>query len=92
MRVLQVHGDGSLVGLDDDENTHCTILYNDETHTFEQASERTTNRDCDKTHNLTFILFYPISRGHSNTGYTDPNVDCEVLAEGRRRVRDEYRS
>uniref|UniRef100_A0A2M4A3M0 E3 ubiquitin-protein ligase n=2 Tax=Anopheles triannulatus TaxID=58253 RepID=A0A2M4A3M0_9DIPT len=41
MRVLQVHG--SLVGLVDEENSHCTILYNDETHTFEQVIQTLTS-------------------------------------------------
>ncbi|XP_052865271.1 E3 ubiquitin-protein ligase UBR1 [Anopheles cruzii] len=43
MRVLQMHSDGNLVELDDEENSHCTILYNDETHTFEQVIQTLTS-------------------------------------------------
>ncbi|XP_053659304.1 E3 ubiquitin-protein ligase UBR1 [Anopheles marshallii] len=37
MQTLQMHATGNLTECEDDEHTHCTILYNDETHTFEQV-------------------------------------------------------
>ncbi|XP_041778296.1 E3 ubiquitin-protein ligase UBR1 [Anopheles merus] len=43
MQMLQMHGTGNCPELEDDENTHCTILYNDETHTFEQVIQTLTS-------------------------------------------------
>ncbi|XP_050074197.1 E3 ubiquitin-protein ligase UBR1 [Anopheles maculipalpis] len=43
MQTLQMHGTGNLPEWEDDENTHCTILYNDETHTFEQVIQTLTS-------------------------------------------------
>uniref|UniRef100_A0A182PI15 E3 ubiquitin-protein ligase n=1 Tax=Anopheles epiroticus TaxID=199890 RepID=A0A182PI15_9DIPT len=43
MQTLQVHSFGNIPDLEDDENTHCTILYNDETHTFEQVIQTLTS-------------------------------------------------
>uniref|UniRef100_A0A182JY28 E3 ubiquitin-protein ligase n=1 Tax=Anopheles christyi TaxID=43041 RepID=A0A182JY28_9DIPT len=43
MQTLQMHGTGNYPELEDDENTHCTILYNDETHTFEQVIQTLTS-------------------------------------------------
>ncbi|KFB52247.1 ubiquitin ligase E3 alpha [Anopheles sinensis] len=43
MRVLKMDSDGSYSELDDDDNTHCTVLYNDETHTFEQVIQALTS-------------------------------------------------
>uniref|UniRef100_A0A182R7J8 E3 ubiquitin-protein ligase n=1 Tax=Anopheles funestus TaxID=62324 RepID=A0A182R7J8_ANOFN len=43
MQTLQMYGTGNLPEWEDDENTHCTILYNDETHTFEQVIQTLTS-------------------------------------------------
>uniref|UniRef100_A0AAG5DQH5 E3 ubiquitin-protein ligase n=1 Tax=Anopheles atroparvus TaxID=41427 RepID=A0AAG5DQH5_ANOAO len=43
MRVLKMDSDGSYSELDDMVNTHCTVLYNDETHTFEQVIQALTS-------------------------------------------------
>lgn len=38
MKTLQIQSESSLVECGvDDEDIYCTILYNDETHTFEQV-------------------------------------------------------
>uniref|UniRef100_A0A182W515 E3 ubiquitin-protein ligase n=1 Tax=Anopheles minimus TaxID=112268 RepID=A0A182W515_9DIPT len=43
MQTLQMHGIGNLPEWEDNEYTHCTILYNDETHTFEQVIQTLTS-------------------------------------------------
>lgn len=45
VKTLQIQSDSSLAELGDceDEDVHCTILYNDETHTFEQVIQTLTS-------------------------------------------------
>uniref|UniRef100_A0A182LSQ1 E3 ubiquitin-protein ligase n=1 Tax=Anopheles culicifacies TaxID=139723 RepID=A0A182LSQ1_9DIPT len=43
MQTLQMHGIGNLPEWENNEYTHCTILYNDETHTFEQVIQALTS-------------------------------------------------
>ncbi|XP_035910320.1 E3 ubiquitin-protein ligase UBR1 isoform X2 [Anopheles stephensi] len=43
MQTLQMHGSGDISEWENYENSYCTILYNDETHTFEQVIQTLTS-------------------------------------------------
>lgn len=76
VRSLEIESDASMRCLEglNEEDFYCTVLYNDETHTFEQVNRTFPNQK-------KRIIFFLI-----NSGYTNVNSNCWLQSERSCRV------